>query len=190
MPTKTASAKRNIITDKLVVEKTGKTMEEWFLVIDKKGGLKLNYKDIYALVSSIKGLETLGQWNQNLLSTSYCWDRGIRKRGEKEGGFEISVSKTIEVPVSVLYSSWIDEKIRNKWLGKEKIIIRKATENKSARITWSDGKTSLSVDFYSKGEMKSQIVVQHQKILDSKKAEELKIYWNEKLEKLKSLLEK
>ncbi|MDP2388194.1 MAG: hypothetical protein Q8M29_17605 [Bacteroidota bacterium] len=190
MPAKTNTQKRNIITDKLVIEKTGKTMEEWFLVIDKKGGLNLNYKDMYALVSSIKGLESLGEWNQNLLATSYCWNRGIRERGEKGGGFEISVSKTIEVPVSVLYTSLIDEKVRNKWLGKEKIIIRKATENKSVRITWSDNETSLSIDFYPKNEIKAQVVVQHQKISDSKKAEELKIYWSEKLEKLKSLLEK
>jgi hypothetical protein len=33
-----------------------------------------------------------------LLSTSYQWSRGLRER-VKTGGFEISVSKTIAVPI-------------------------------------------------------------------------------------------
>ena len=37
-----APKERKIITDKVVVEKTGKTMEEWFAVLDKKGAKKLD----------------------------------------------------------------------------------------------------------------------------------------------------
>jgi hypothetical protein len=37
-----ASKERKIITDKVVVEKTGKTIEEWFEVLDKKGAKKLD----------------------------------------------------------------------------------------------------------------------------------------------------
>jgi hypothetical protein len=114
----------------------------------------------------------------------------MKERGEKEGGFEIGVSKTINVPIDILYNSWVDDKARNKWLPKEKITIRKSTLNKSARITWSDNTTSLSVDFYPKGENKSQVVVQHQKITDSKMATKMKAYWGDVLESLKSLLEK
>jgi hypothetical protein len=55
------------------------------------------------------------------------------------------------------------EKIRKTWLP-ESITIRKATANKSMRITWIDEVTHLNVDFYSKGELKSQVVVQHSKI--------------------------
>jgi hypothetical protein len=185
-----APAKRNIITDKLVVEKTGRPMEDWFLEIDKKRGNKTDPGEIYKIVASVKGLEPLGEWNTNLLATTYSWDRGIRQRGEKEGGFEIGVSKTIAVPLNVLYQGFLDDKCRVKWLGKEKIEIRKATENKSARITWSDGETSLSVDFYAKGNSKSQVVVQHQKIKTAEESEEKKVFWAEKLEKLKALLEK
>jgi len=180
---------RKIITDKLVVEKTGKTLEEWFLALDKKGGAKMNAKEIYSLVEKTKGLEPLGEWNRGLLSTSYQWSRGIRERGEKANGYEIGVSKTINIPLEVLYNSWANEKIRKKWLNK-KITTRKMTENKSARITWSDEETSLSVDFYSKGEAKSQVVVQHLKIKNAKDATELKEYWSKTLDALKQLLEK
>ena len=181
---------RAIITDKLVVEKTGKTIEAWFKILDKKGAKEMAHINIFNLISNTEGLKPLGEWNHNLLATTYEWNRGIKERGQKGNGFEISVSKTIEVGISNLYNYWVDEKLRNKWLGKEKIMIRKATENKSARITWSDDETSLSVDFYPKAENKSQVVVQHLKIPDAKKAATLKAYWGEMLENLKSILEK
>lgn len=178
---------RQIITDKLVVAQTGKTMEEWFVHFDKKGAKKCKHEEIFNLVSKTKGLENFGQWNQNLLTTSYEWNRGLKERGEKADGFEISVSKTINVPVNKLYAALIDDKLRKKWLG-EKIVFRKTTENKSARITWSDGETSLSVDFYVKGESKSQIVVQHLKLPDSRTAEKMKAYWGEALKKMSDVL--
>ena len=181
---------RAIITDKLVVEKTGKSMEHWFKMLDKKGARVMKHIDIYMLVSKTEGLKVLGEWNHNLLTTTYEWNRGLKERGQKEKGFEISVSKTINVPIDILYNAWVQDKIRNKWLLKEKITIRKTTLNKSARISWSDNTTSLSVDFYTKGEDKSQVVVQHLKIADSKKAAEMKLYWATTLETLKTLLEK
>ncbi|MEP7165900.1 MAG: hypothetical protein ABI741_14455 [Ferruginibacter sp.] len=180
---------RSIITDKLVVEKTGKTIETWFNLLDKHGAKQMKHIEIFALINKTGGLKPLGEWNHNLLATTYEWDRGLKERGQKEAGFEISVSKTITVPVNILYNSWADDKLRNKWL-KEKITIRKATANKSARITWTDNETTLSIDFYPKGDHKSQVVVQHLKITDSKKASALKIFWGEKLDTLKSFLEK
>jgi hypothetical protein len=179
---------RSIITDKLVIEKTGKTMEQWFSILDKKGAKKLPHVEIFKLAGSIDGLNLLGEWNQNLFTTSYEWSRGLKERGEKAGGFEISVSKTIAVPIETIYNAWVNDKIRRKWLP-EDIVIRKSTMNKSARITWSDGETSLSVDFYAKASDKSQVVVQHQKIKDAANATELKSYWATMLESLKNLLE-
>ena len=132
----------------------------------------------------------MGEWNLNLLSTTYEWNRGLKERGQKKDGFEISVSKTIAVPIQILYNSLTNTTKRNKWLAGEKITIRKSTENKSARITWSDNETSLSVDFYPKGADKSMVVVQHLKIKTSGHAKEMKEYWANALEKLKLMLEK
>jgi len=183
-----APKERSIITDKLVVEKTGKSMADWFAVLDRHGAKKMKHAEILQLVENIDGLKPLGAWNQNLLTTSYEWDRELKERGEKKDGIEISVSKTIDIPVSLLYHAWIDDHTRNKWLP-ENLTFRKVTENKSARITWSDSKTSLSVDFYRKTGSKSQVVVQHQKIASADEAAKLKAYWSDLLDQLKLLLE-
>ena len=180
---------RKIITDKVVVEKTGKTIEEWFAVLDKKGAKKLDSRGIYDLIRSVGGLGSLGEWNQGLLSTSYQWSRGLRERGEKADGFEISVSKTIAVPVGELYKVWADDSLRKEWLKEKGPSITKATDNKSVRVLWSDKETRLSVDFYAKGDSKSQVVVQHLKLPNVEKAAEMKEYWSETLDELKSILE-
>jgi hypothetical protein len=181
---------RNIITDKLVVGKTGKTLEHWYGLLDRKKAGNMSHAEIFELVSSIPRLHPLGSWNQNLLSTSYEWSRGLKKRGERKDGIEISTSKTINVPVGLLYQAWVHAPSRKKWLGSEDIVIRKSTRDKSARITWSDGITSLSVDFYVKGPGKSQVVVQHQKISDRAKADAMKKFWSDRLNKLKGMLER
>jgi uncharacterized protein YndB with AHSA1/START domain len=180
---------RQIISDKLVMEKTGQPMEHWFRILDKKGAAQKDPNGIYKIISEIPGLKALGEWNQGLLGTSYQWSRGLRERGQKDKGFEIGVSKTVNAPLSVLYKALIDDKIRIKWC-KEKTEFSTTTENKSARVLWSDKSTRLSIDFYDKGTGKSQIVVQHLKIADAKKAAELKEYWGKTLEALKQLLEK
>ena len=182
-------SERTFITDKLVVEKTGAPMEQWFGLLDEQGAKIMKHAEIFDLVANTDGLKPLGQWNQNLLTTIYEWNRGLKERGQKGKDFEISVSKTVNVPIQELFNSFADERFRKNWLN-EDIVIRKTTENKSARITWSDGATSLSVDFYPKGDAKSQVVVQHLKIPDSKMAGQMKEYWATKLEELKSLLEK
>jgi hypothetical protein len=185
-----AAKERKIITDKLVVEKTGKTLEEWFKLLDKKGAKKLTHAEIFDLVANTEDLKPLGQWNQNLLTTTYEWDRGLKERGQKADGIEISVSKTVAAPIDLLYQALVDDKLRKRWLAEKNLVFRKTTENKSARVTWSDRSTSLSIDFYPKGADKSQIVVQHMKIADSEKAAELKEFWSAALNDLKTLLER
>ena len=67
---------RSIITDKLVVAKTGGTMEYWFNHLDSLGAQKMEHVEIFHLISGIHELAPLGEWNHNLLTTSYEWDRG------------------------------------------------------------------------------------------------------------------
>jgi len=179
---------RKIITDKLVRQLTHKSMEEWFVLLDEKGAREMKHAAIFKLVAATRGLEPLGQWNQNLLATTYEWDRGLKQRGQKEGGFEISVSRTLNVPAALLYKAWADDTLRERWLPNEQFYIRKATENKSLRITWSDGQTHVSLELYPKGDRKTQAVVQHMKIGSADRAATLKQFWAQRLEALKTLV--
>ena len=174
------------MTDEAVRKRTGKGWEQWFRILDRAGGRNMNHKQIVACLA--KRSPEIGGWWMQMITVAYEQERGLRERHQKPGGYEISRSKTIGVSLSPLYNAWTDARLRRRWLP-ETITIRTATPRKSMRVTWADGKTSLSVNFYAQGSAKSQVVVQHIKLPDAKAAERMKTYWTKILEGLKKTLE-
>jgi len=173
------------IGDAAVRARTGKSWKEWFALLDQAGARQLDHKGIVALMSRQHGV---GGWWQQMVAVAYEQARGLRKKHQKLEGFQISSSKTIDAPVAKLFAAWHDPKARARWLKESKLAIRKATENKSLRITWADGKTNIDVNFYSKGDGKTQVVAQHSKLASAQQAERMKKYWAEQLERLKEIL--
>lgn len=183
MPKKKDKVMSTRVSDDAVKGKTGKNWQEWFEVLDEEGAKKMSHKEIVAIVNK---KYHVGSWWQKMVVVSYEQARGLRKVYEKTDGYSISVSRTMGVSVSALYKAWVNDKARKRWLS-EDIVIRKATENKSIHITWSDEKTSVEVNFYSKGDSKAQVVVQHSKLSDAKSADLKKIYWAKTLDKLQEI---
>ncbi len=175
------------IGDEAVKAKTGKNWQGWFTVLDKANAKNLNHTEIATYLYKKQKLD--GWWAQ-MIAVTYEQERGLRQKYERPGGYEISVSKVVPVTLSALYKSWNDEKLRNQWLKEKELTIRKATANKSMRVSRVDNKTSLEVNFYAKGDSKAQVVVQHSKLANMTEAEKMKKYWREKLEKLNGMLGK
>ena len=175
------------ISDEAVKAKTGKNWQGWFAILDKAKAQKMNHTGIATYLYEKQKLD--GWWAQ-MVAVTYEQTRGLRQKYQRPGGYEISVSKIIPVSLPTLYKSFNDERIRSGWLKEEGIAIRKATPNKSMRVTWIDNKTNLEVNFYDKGDSKAQIVVQHTKLANMSEAEKMKKYWKEKLEKLNGVLGK
>ena len=89
-----AAKQRNVITDKVVVAKTGKTMAEWFAVLDQKGAKKLDSHGIYDSDHGYRWPEALGRMELWTAFDKLSMGPRSAERGEKKDGFEISVSKT------------------------------------------------------------------------------------------------
>ncbi|MFS8086357.1 MAG: SRPBCC family protein [Acidobacteriota bacterium] len=173
------------MSDEAVESKTGKNWSRWFKHLDAAGAKKMSHQEIVAHLSEKHGVRP---WWTQMVTVTYEQARGLRDKHEKPAGYEISVSRTIDSPVSKAFKAWTDEKTRQKWL-LSTISIRKATPNKSLRVTWEDGKTGLAVAFYPKGKDKTQVVAQHSKIPDAKTAAKMKKFWAAALDGLKDLLE-
>lgn len=178
--------KSDRIGDAAVKARTGKNWAQWFAVLDAAGARKMSHSQIATYLYEKQGCA--GWWNQ-MVAVGYERERGLREKYQKPSGYAISVSKTVAVPLGRLYASWQDGKARGRWLPNSAWTIRKATRNKSMRITWADGRTSLEVNFYAKGARKSQVAMQHNKLADAKAAERMKTYWAKALERLKAALE-
>ena len=175
---------RGRISDAAVQERTGRVWQEWFTILDQAGAKEMSHKEIAHYLAIKRGVS--GWWSQ-MVANTYEQERGMREKHQMPQGYQISVSRTLEVPVSTLYRSWSDDRIRQRWLSGECITIRKATPNRSMRITWTDAKTSLEVNFYGKGDARSQVVVQHSKLASSDDGERMKSYWKEALDRLKGV---
>jgi uncharacterized protein YndB with AHSA1/START domain len=185
MPTKKNEPKAPRMSDEAVKAKTGKTWKQWFAVIDKAGGKKLSHQDI---VKYLKTEHAVGPWWQQMVTVTYEQARGLRDVHQKPGGYQISVSRTVNVPISMLYHAFANDKARNAWLAEDGLAVRKATANKPMRVTWNDVKTSLEINFYPKGDDKSQVVVQHSKLPNAKAAATMKTFWGKALDRLRDSL--
>jgi uncharacterized protein YndB with AHSA1/START domain len=170
------------MSDEAVKAKTGKTWDQWFAILDKAGAKELSHKEIVQLLNS---KHDVGPWWQQTVTVTYEQARGLRDKHEKPGGYQISVSRTVNVPVATLYKAVANERSRGQWLSENGLTVRKATTNKSMRVTWKDGKSSLEINFYPKGDDKSQVVVQHSKLPDAKAASKMKTFWGEALDRLR-----
>jgi uncharacterized protein YndB with AHSA1/START domain len=183
--TATKTKQQPRMSDDSVKAKTGKTWNEWFKVLDAAGAKKLTHQEIVALLHKKHGV---GPWWQQMVTVTYEQARGLREQHQKPEGYEISISRTIEEPVSKAFKAWTDEKMRKAWLPSN-FKIRKATANKSLRMTWEDGKTSVAVAFIAKGAGKCQVVAQHSKLPDAKSAAKMKSFWADALDRLKTMIE-
>lgn len=175
------------ISSSAVEKATGRSWEEWIHVLDRAGAAGMDHKQIAVYLSKKRGV---GNWWSQMVTVGYEQARGRREKHQKPSGYEISRSRTIACPVGEAFRSWQDSRQRARWLPAEKIEIRKATTNKSMRITWSDGASSVSVNFYPKGDGKCQVAVQHGTLPDRRAAERMKAFWAERLEALRTQLER
>jgi len=172
------------ISDEAVAAKTGKTWSAWFAALDRAGGRKMTHREIVAVLVKT---HRVGPWWQQMIAVSYEQAKGLRAKHEKPEGFQISRSKTMHAPVGDVFEAWGNARKRAQWLPASRLTIRKATENKSLRITWGDG-TMIEVGLYPKGSTKTQIAVQHGKLATARAAAAQKVFWGDALDRLAQLL--
>jgi len=182
----TTKQKAPRMSDEAVQAKTGKNWKQWFTLLDKAGAKKMTHQEIARYLSEKQGVPP---WWCQMVTVNYEQQTGRRQNNERPDGFQISVSRTVNVPLTKLYKSFATEKARTAWLGENGMNIRKVTPNKSMRVTWSDQKTSLEINFYPKAADKSQVVVQHSKLATASAASKMKTYWTKALDRMREAIE-
>jgi uncharacterized protein YndB with AHSA1/START domain len=187
MANKSNDAKAPRMSDEAVKAKTGKTWKEWFAILDQAGASRMSHQEIVKYLNTKQGV---GPWWQQMVTVTYERARGLREMYQKPAGYQISVSRTVNIPLAKLYKAFANEKGRKAWLAEDGLVVRTATTNKSMRVTWNDGKSSLEINFNSKSDDKSQVVVQHSKLPDARASAKMKAYWSKALERLREALEK
>jgi hypothetical protein len=173
---------KEMISDHTVVLATDKTWNEWYAILDSIGAKKMTHTEI-ARYLYLHYLNNNGWWCQ-MITNRYEKIRGMKKQLQKKDGFQISISKVMNIPVTDMYEAWVNESVQKKWLREKGFEITTITPNTSIKMIWNDSQTHVSVNFYEKGSGKSQIVVEHSRLMQESDTEKRKKYWKEKLERL------
>jgi hypothetical protein len=168
------------ISSAAVKKATGKTWAQWLVALDKAGARKQPHREI---VGHLRRAHPLPDWWCQMVTVGYEQARGLRVKHQKPDGFEISVTKTMAAPVDRAFAAWREAGLREQWLPRTPLTIRKATPHKSIRIRWPDD-TCVSVNFWPKGPLKCQVVPQHSKLPTPEAAEKMKAFWSDKLDRL------
>lgn len=173
------------ISSEAVEARTGRTWADWLRTLDKEGCRSMKHAEIATLLHE---RFEVGPWWSQMVTVGYEQARGMREKHEKPDGYSVSASKTIAIPIDQLYSAWSNARSRVWWLADAPIDIRRSTKNKSMRIVWTEDDTKVDVNFYSRGESKSQVAIEHSKIGSARVAEARKKWWRARLGDLAELI--
>jgi hypothetical protein len=183
--TRLASTKDRPSDDK-IKDATGKGWDAWFSILDRWGARERKHGETAGFLMDEHGVQ--GWWAQSI-TVWYERARGLRLKHQQADGFTIYASKTVGVPIEVLFDAFVNPRSRRKWLTAGAMSLRTSQPGHTARFNWRDGSTRVIVTFEDKGPSKSAVAVAHERLPDADEAETAKLAWRERLSDLKSILE-
>jgi hypothetical protein len=173
-------------TDDKFASASGQRWEAWFAHLDRWGARERKHGETVAFL--MEEHDVPGWWAQSI-TVWYERARGMRLKHQQADGFTIYASKTIAVPVDVVFDAFVEPRSRRRWLTDGSMSLRTSQPGHTARFDWGDGSTRVSVSFEDKGPAKATVAVAHERLPDPDEAEAAKASWRERLAYLKSVLE-
>lgn len=171
------------MSDAAMKKATGRDWQEWVPLLDS---VKAGEKPHGEIATYVFSLGVPGWWTQ-AVTVGYERIRGLREKGQRRGGtYEANKSRTFTVPVEKLFGAFTNARTRKRWLDTP-MKLRTTHANKTIRASFDDG-TLAQFYFTDKGNGKSTVAVQHQKLPDKETATRTKQWWTERLEALAKLL--
>ena len=186
VPAKAPALRIAGIGSEAVLKATGRAWEEWLKVLDRAGAKTMQHKEIAMMLSR---KFSVPDWWSQMVSVGYEQARGLRKVHQKADGFSATASRTVATSIDRLFGAWSEARTRMRWLPDAPLELRRSTDCKSMRMTWTTGGTDVDVNFVAKGPHKSVVAVEHARLPNSAAATRQKAYWGSALDRLKAVLE-
>jgi hypothetical protein len=169
---------------------TGKGWDDWFRLLDAWGAVDRPHGEIARYLMEEHGVP--GWWAQSV-TVGYERARGLRAVHQGSGGFQVGVSKTVGVPVERLYRAFVQPRGKNRWIEPGTLTRRTSRPPSTARFgtarfDFRDGSSRVVAGFEAKGESKSTVSIQHERLPNREAVEELRAFWRERLARLASSL--
>jgi uncharacterized protein YndB with AHSA1/START domain len=175
-----------LASDAKLIEMTGRGWDAWLSLLDRWGARERSHGETAAFLVADMGVSG---WYAQTITNGYERARGLRVKHQQSDGFTIYVSRTVGVPLDVLFDAVVDGDMRTQWLGDGSLSSRSAQAGKVARFDWDGGPTRVSVTFEAKAPDKATVHVAHERLPDAEAAEAAKAAWKTRLGALKAVLE-
>ena len=173
------------MSDAAIEAATGCNWKRWVGALDHVKAHEWSHR---AIADYVHEKFKVPDWWTQAVTVGYERIRGLREIGQRRGGsYEASKSRTFGAPVEAVFDAFAKARRRSRWLPDVKLTVRKATPNRSVRITWEDG-TSVEVWLTAKGKEKCSAQVAHRMLKDRESAARAKAYWGDRLEALAGVL--
>ena len=165
---------------------TGKDWAEWVKILDAVDATSMDHKTIAKYV--LDNYDLSGWWAQGV-AIGYEHEKGMRPKGMTSDGFAANASKTLAIPVKRLWRLWADDELRASWLDPDLVTKTTATENKTFNGRWNADDSRISVNFYAKGENKSNFGLQHRRLASQDEIEVKRTFWKDAIKRLVEVAE-
>lgn len=175
-----------LASDEKIIGATGKGWQAWLSILDEWGARARSHRDTAAYLVDEQGVP--GWWAQ-CITNGYERTRGLRLKHQQADGFTIYASRTVAVPLDVLFEAFVDEPTRRSWLTDGTMKLRNAQPGKVARFDWSDDSSRVMVTFEAKATDRATAHVAHERLPDADTADIAKAMWKKRVAALKSFLE-
>lgn len=195
------------IHDASAKEKTGKTLAQWFAVLDQAGGLAKGRRELSNLV-----LEQVGKdaWWATTIVVEYERAKGQKEKDGRPTGYSICSTKSVAAPLGRVFASFGSQADLDRWLGAgtrvsfaeggaltnddgDRLRFTRIRADKDLRLAWEHATrapgSQVEVLFADKGQGKTGITLNHTRIATRREADELRSGWGAALEALKRHLE-
>ena len=167
--------RRPAINNTAVQKATGKTWPQWFKILDTFPKDKTHTERARWLYDHHLKMS----WWCQMVTVTYEQTRRLRQKHQVAGGFSISGSRTVPIPLNKLYV-WFTSK-RSAWLPTKGVSVSSATKNKYLHLDWPGG-TKVDIGFYPKGKTRSMVQVQQSKLKTAAAGKKMKAWWSKKLD--------
>ena len=173
------------MSDAALRARTGCAWERWVWALDRVEAHAWPHRTI---ARHVQETYRLPSWWSQTVTVGYERIKGLRAKGQRrDGGFEITKSRTFAVPVARLYRAFRDVRVRGRWLAGIVPVVRTATVNRRIRMAWPDG-TSVEAMFFRRGKGRSQVQIEHGRFADAAAAQAAKTLWEQRLGVLEETL--
>ncbi len=187
-----------------VQEKTGKSLAEWFAILDEFGAKEQGHK---AAAKYLREQQGVSAWWSQSLTVAYEYKHGLRTTNERKNGFEFSVQRTIAADLGSTYEAFTNEGSLNKWLSPyvnidarvggsfnfddiSQFTFVKIIPQKLLRLEMftAGNKSRVDISFIEKEPNKTAIRITNSRLRSAKEVAEYRPYWTSVLSSFKKYM--